>query len=87
MYRVIQECRTNTVRHAEAQHVAVCLNKNDKFIYLSVTDDGKGCDMNNIHSGFGLRGMQERIKTLGGELQISSRVQQGMTVTATIPYK
>ena len=86
LYRVIQECLTNTVRHAAAQHVAVCLNKNDKLIYLSVTDDGKGCDMNNIQSGFGLRGMQERIKTLGGELQISSQVQQGMTVTATIPF-
>ena len=86
LYRVIQECLTNTVRHAEAQHVAVCLNKKNQLVNLSVTDDGKGCDIDNIKSGFGLRGMQERIKTLGGELKISSHIQQGMIVTATIPY-
>ena len=86
LYRVIQECLTNIVRHAEAKHVVINLNKNTREIYLSVTDDGKGCDMHNIKSGFGLRGMQERIKTMGGELIISSTVQQGMTVTATIPY-
>lgn len=85
LYRVIQECLTNVVRHAEAQHVVISLTRHDKLIYLSVQDDGKGCDMNTIKSGFGLRGMQERIKTLGGELMISSQRLQGMKITASIP--
>ena len=43
--------------------------------------------MHKIKSGFGLRGMQERIKTLGGELKISSQLQQGMKIIALIPQK
>lgn len=86
LYRVIQECLTNIVRHAEAQHVVINLKKNDKTIFLSVQDDGKGCDMKHIKSGFGLRSMQERIKTLGGKLTISSQRLQGMNITASIPY-
>jgi two-component system sensor histidine kinase UhpB len=77
---------TNTVRHAEAQHINIILYMNSKNIFLSVIDDGIGCDINTIESGFGLRGMQERIKIMGGELNISSRVQQGMKVTAIIPH-
>lgn len=86
LYRVIQECITNMVRHAEAQHINIILYMNSKNIFLSVIDDGIGCDINTIESGFGLRGMQERIKIMGGELNISSRVQQGMKVTAIIPH-
>jgi two-component system sensor histidine kinase UhpB len=40
-----------------------------------------------VSAGFGLRGMQERIKTLGGELMIISQLNQGMQITAQIPLK
>lgn len=85
LFRVIQECLTNIVRHAAAQHVQVELNINNNTVFLKVKDDGQGCDMDKIKSGFGLRGMRERITTLGGELNISSREQQGMTIMARIP--
>ncbi|GAW86121.1 two-component system, NarL family, sensor histidine kinase UhpB [Bathymodiolus platifrons methanotrophic gill symbiont] len=85
LFRVIQECLTNIVRHADAQHVEINLYIKQNKVYLSVKDDGKGCDMDKIKSGFGLRGMQERIKTLEGELIVSSSLQQGMTITAIIP--
>ena len=85
LFRVIQECLTNIVRHAVAQHVQVELNINNNTVFLKVKDDGQGCDMDKIKSGFGLRGMRERITTLGGELNISSREQQGMTIMARIP--
>jgi len=87
LFRVVQECLTNIVRHADARQVKIDLYIKEKNIYLRVSDDGKGCDMHKINSGFGLRGMQERIKTLAGELVVSSRQQQGMTVTAMIPLK
>ena len=85
MFRVVQECLTNIVRHAAAQHVLIELNIKHKQIYLGVKDDGQGCDMEKIKSGFGLRGMRERITMLGGELKVSSQKQQGMTIMARIP--
>lgn len=87
LFRVIQECLTNIVRHANAQNVKIDLHINDNNICLTVKDDGIGCDLDKINSGFGLRGMQERIKTLGGELSVNSREQHGMTITAIIPQK
>lgn len=85
LYRVIQECLTNIVRHANALHVKIDLKILDNIIFLSVSDDGKGCNMDKIKSGFGLRGMQERIKTLEGQLNISSQLHAGMKISATIP--
>jgi len=85
LFRVVQECLTNIVRHANARHVAIKLEIENDIVYLSIKDDGQGCDMQKIKSGFGLRGMQERITTLGGELKINSHAQQGMTLMATIP--
>lgn len=85
LFRMIQECLTNIVRHADAQQVVIKLIMQAGMLHVSVQDDGKGCDMSKIQSGFGLLGMQERIKTLGGELKISSQVQQGMKITALIP--
>ncbi|GFO72469.1 two-component system, NarL family, sensor histidine kinase UhpB [Bathymodiolus japonicus methanotrophic gill symbiont] len=85
LFRVIQECLTNIVRHAVARHVQVELNINNNTVFLMVKDDGQGCDMDKVNSGFGLRGMRERITTLGGELNISSCEQQGMTIMAKIP--
>ncbi|MGZ8097242.1 MAG: ATP-binding protein [Methylosarcina sp.] len=90
IFRVIQECLTNVVRHAEARQVdislSVCSNPH-KTLQLKVTDDGKGCDMNHFSSGFGLRGMQERIKTLGGALTCQSQPNQGMTISARVPIQ
>lgn len=85
LYRVIQECLTNIVRHADAQQVNIQLYIKDDILLFSIQDDGKGCDMGKIQSGFGLRGMQERIKSIGGELKIISAAQKGMHITALIP--
>lgn len=88
IFRVIQECLTNILRHAEARHVDIALAAVDNapgLLRLRVSDDGVGCNMNRACSGFGLRGMQERIKSLGGELSIQSQPGQGMTLTAEIP--
>ena len=88
VFRVIQECLTNIIRHAHAKRVKIeleVINEVQKTLQLKVTDDGQGCDINVVSSGFGLLGMQERIKTLGGELTLTSQAQQGLTVIACIP--
>jgi len=90
IFRVIQECLTNILRHAQARHVNIVLTTVDAapgLLLLKVYDDGVGCNINSVCSGFGLRGMQERIKSLGGELTIQSQPGQGMMLTAEIPVQ
>lgn len=92
LFRVIQECLTNVVRHAHAQHVTVELSQikdrptpGSVAVRLLVKDDGRGCDLHNLTKGFGLLGIRERIKSLGGHLALHSLPQQGLTVEAFIP--
>jgi len=87
IFRVIQECLTNVVRHAQAGRVAIVLRKLNRpaLLQLRVEDDGRGCDLTTVNRGFGLRGIKERIKSLDGELDIRSAPDSGMTIQARIP--
>ncbi len=87
VFRVIQESLTNIVRHANASQVDISLQiqPETKQLVLSITDDGQGCDLEHLAPGFGLLGMEERIKLLGGQLTIHAQINQGMQVQAHIP--
>ncbi len=63
---VLREAVTNVVRHAEAQRCEVRLVKEDALCRLEIADDGCGCD---APEGNGLRGMRERLQTIGGSLE------------------
>jgi two-component system sensor histidine kinase UhpB len=88
VFRVIQECLTNVVRHAQARQVIILLEIADqaatRTLRLQVTDDGRGCSSDSLKTGFGLLGMKERINTLGGEFIIKTQPQQGMSIIASI---
>ncbi len=87
IFRIVQECLTNIVRHARANQAAISLKieHQPKTLRLQVTDDGQGCAIDRIKTGFGLLGMRERINSLGGEFAILTQPQQGMSIIATIP--
>ncbi len=87
IFRVIQESLTNIIRHAEAGQVNISLQikPDSDMLILSITDDGLGCDLEQITSGFGLLSMDERIKLLGGDFKIQSQVNKGMQIKAQIP--
>lgn len=90
IFRVVQECLTNIVRHAQANQAAISLeidrqSKAGTALRLKVADDGQGCAIDEIKTGFGLLGMRERINSLGGEFIIQTQPQQGMSIIATIP--
>ncbi len=92
VFRIVQECLTNIVRHAQAKQAIISLEivhpaTTGKALRLRVTDDGQGCATDKIKTGFGLLGMRERINSLGGELTIQTQPQQGMSVIASIPLK
>jgi two-component system sensor histidine kinase UhpB len=87
VFRIIQECLTNVVRHAQASEAAIHLEiTSSQMLRLEVSDNGMGCALTDTKKGFGLLGIRERIKSLGGEFNIQTGHQQGMTITASIPF-
>ncbi len=84
VFRVVQECLTNIVRHAEATHANISVTIERQNLVLNVADNGQGC-VNPEKKGFGLLGMKERVNSLGGELSLKTSPQQGMIILARIP--
>lgn len=72
LYCIVQEAVTNIQKHAIAKVVNIKAYQNTQGIILEIIDDGQGFEVNAHHTGFGLRGMQERVQILGGEIQIKS---------------
>lgn len=83
-YRIAQECLSNAARHAGASRVLVEVAQHNDTLRVRVTDDGGGFDLDNESTGFGLRGMRERVDLLDGELRIDSQ-PPGTQVTALLP--
>lgn len=88
LYRVVQEALTNVVRHAEASHVDVILERRDAQIVLIVEDDGIGFDAEHAaeQGRLGLVGMRERAQMLGGTWTIESRAGAGTTIVVEVPH-
>jgi PAS domain S-box-containing protein len=91
LFRVAQECLANIHRHSGSPTAAVKLMRTSKEIKLEVTDAGKGIDkhfQSKIASGasigVGFRGMQERVKLMGGKLAVQSS-DHGTSVAVTLP--
>ena len=86
LYRFTQEALTNIAKHAQAKLVQVNLYQQDPDVILKIQDDGIGFDSRNTSSlGMGLENMTERLKLVGGKLEIESRLEQGTRLTAYIP--
>ncbi|MFI9818980.1 sensor histidine kinase [Streptomyces sp. NPDC052013] len=84
-YRIVQEALTNAVRHAGPEpSVQVTLREQDGALHVSVTDDGTGPTPGGT-PGFGLVGMRERARSVGGTLDAGPRENGGFQVTATLP--
>ncbi|MFJ9536686.1 sensor histidine kinase [Streptomyces sp. NPDC101225] len=84
-YRIVQEALTNAVRHAGPEPaVRVELYERDGALRLSVTDDGTGPTPGDP-PGFGLMGMRERARSVGGTLDAGPRARGGFAVSAVLP--
>jgi two-component system, NarL family, sensor kinase len=86
IYRIAQEALTNVCRHAAASQVRLALIISPEEAQLVVEDDGQGFDPAEVPPGrFGLVGLSERAKLLGGRLRIESGPGQGTRLEATVP--
>ncbi len=86
-YRVLQEAITNIVRHAGATHAQVKADIHEGQLFLVITDNGRGSTVDDRPSGYGIAGMTERARLLGGSLTARSIVHDGFTVEAIIPAR
>ncbi|HWF11628.1 MAG TPA: sensor histidine kinase [Bryobacteraceae bacterium] len=84
IYRVVQEALNNSARHANARNVQVIVKNEGARVAFSVQDDGSGFDQRFVR-GLGLLGMEERVRRLGGELRIDSRIGRGTVISAELP--
>ncbi len=88
LFRVMQESVQNVVKHAQATTVTVQLRGSSKGVGLSVIDNGKGFDSQDLrthHQGLGLSSMEERLRQLHGFFRIQSRPSHGTKVCAWVP--
>jgi len=94
LFRIVQECLTNVVKHAEADGVWIELrlmelHEMDKlarsWIQLKISDNGCGFDPNQPRRGFGLLGIRERVASLGGQFHLNTRPGEGVSLEVCVP--
>ncbi|HEU5154724.1 MAG TPA: histidine kinase [Gemmatimonadales bacterium] len=88
LYRVAQETLHNAATHARARHVLVSLISRDDELELSVRDDGCGFDLGAARrkGGLGLLSIDERVRLVGGLVELTTAPGRGTTVAIRIPF-
>lgn len=87
LYRVVQELLNNAMKHSSASEVIVCLRKGDQSISLTYCDNGIGIDMTRLNDSFktmGIFGISERVKSIGGTVDVNSAPGIGTQVFVEI---
>jgi signal transduction histidine kinase len=87
-YRIVQEALTNVVLHSNARRAAVSLRRAPDGLVIEIADDGTataGAAVDSANSGFGLLGMAERVRAVGGRLDHGPATDGGFRVCAVLP--
>jgi two-component system, NarL family, sensor histidine kinase DevS len=87
LFHICQEALANIAKHAKAKQVEISLWSTGERVLMEIRDHGKGFDMEktNPSIGHGLANMQTRARSVGGDVDISSVVDEGTTVLAWVP--
>jgi signal transduction histidine kinase len=88
MYRLVQECFTNAVKHSCADNVSLQVSRKNGSVCMKLQDDGVGFDVTDAarkRESFGLAGMRERVALLGGDIDIQTNPGEGTKVSIAIP--
>jgi signal transduction histidine kinase len=85
IYRIIQESLTNISKHASATEILLDITTTANSLYLMIQDNGRGFDIQQNTTGFGLQSMRDRTLALGGEFNINSTPGSGCQIIIEIP--
>jgi signal transduction histidine kinase len=86
VYRIVQEALQNVARHSGAKHARIAVRQENGSLSLAIEDDGKGFDPRRT-KGVGLLGMEERVKQLGGRLEVHSEPGKGTALRVSLPVR
>ena len=93
IYRVVQEALANVMKHAQAEKVSIRIRRTDGEVNFTVEDDGKGFDPAEESQkdapgrGVGLLTMSERVRVMGGDFTLRSRIGEGTHIGFSIPVE
>lgn len=90
LFRIVQECFSNIIKHAKADSAKLILIKNNNSISVSIKDNGVGFDFSEKYNDFrslGLKTIKERVKLLKGTLKIQTNKNEGTTFNIIFPIK
>lgn len=92
LFRVVQECISNIIKHSGATEVILKVSKTIENIIILIIDNGRGFEVGSkeyteARSGYGLSGILERIKYMNGDIKIDSELGKGTTLKFIIPIK
>src|SRR5919201_1621409 len=88
LYRIVQEALTNVVKHAQADHVSIVLQRKEGIVTTVIEDDGRGFATGDPGDGGpGLVGMKERVELVNGRLEIESSEGSGTTLVVEVPLR
>lgn len=87
VYRIVQECLGNVMKHAQATEVNIRIQRRDERVVFTIRDNGRGFTQNADagRRGFGLTGMGERASLLGGNIEVQSAPGHGTMLMVDIP--
>ncbi len=88
VYRIVQESLNNVIKHSDASNAIVKIKRTESQILITIEDNGKGFDFENVKSksgGLGLVGLQERTQLLNGKFSIESKIGKGTSIHVEIP--
>ncbi len=89
MFRIVQETLRNVKKHSGGDRAEVRLEWSGEKLRLSVSDRGKGFEPNkpSAERGIGIRSMEERLRILGGQLEVHSKTMEGTRIAASLPLR
>lgn len=87
IYRIVQECLNNIVKHADATKISLKCKKKNNVCYITISDNGNGFNKDNYdrEKHFGILYIKERVKLLGGKIKLDSAPEHGTVITICIP--
>jgi two-component system NarL family sensor kinase len=87
VYRIIQECINNVIKHSKANHLFINLSINKNLLNIMIEDNGYGFDVDEIlrKDGIGIKNMQARVAFLKGTMEIDSKLNKGTLFSFHVP--
>lgn len=87
LYLIFKEAINNLVKYASATQVTISIFRDQRFLYMKITDNGSGFDMATIKRGNGLSNMEKRAIAMNSNLQVNTQPGLGTQIELTVPVK